>query len=310
MQTFTNYEQILESVKQTKTATVAIAGADASAIEAFHASRSFARALLVGEKAAIEKAAADIGVDLTADGFKIEEAGPDEASVAARAVELVRTGQAEMLMKGSVKTATLMHAVLDRQTGLRPAHGETLLSHVSCIKTATYPKLLFATDAGIVIYPTLEQKKAILRNALVAAAALGVKNPKVAPLCAVETVNEKMPETLDADALRRAGEAGEFGAAVVSGPMAMDVAVKKECAKKKKIDSPVAGDADILLYPNIAAGNIAVKSLLHLADAQVGGVILGATAPIILLSRADDADERLYSVAFSKLVAEHLARSA
>jgi phosphate acetyltransferase len=213
---------------------------------------------------------------------------------AAKAVALCRSGEAEALMKGSLHTDELMSAVVSSATGLRTEHR---ISHVLVMDVPTYPRPLFITDAAINIYPTLEDKVDILKNAIQLAHALNIPQPKVAILCAVETVNPKIPSTIEAAALCKMADRGQIDGAIIDGPLAFDNAISKEAAFVKGIRSPVAGEADILLVPDLEAGNMLAKQLAYLSRADWAGIAMGARVPIILTSRADSAEGRLASCA-------------
>jgi phosphate butyryltransferase len=248
-------------------------------------------ALLFGPAGEIKAAAQKAGVDVSP--FEVRDVEGD-AQIAAAAVEAVRSGEAGMLMKGSVPTGVTLKAVLDREKGLRS--GE-LLSHIACLEVPGHDRLLWVTDGGLNIRPDQPTKAAILANAVAALRRLGYERPNVAVLAAVEEVNPDMPETLDAAALTQMGERGQFGACEVDGPLALDLAVDEEAAKVKGVTSPVAGKADVFLVPDIHTGNIFAKGLIYLGGAKVGGMVAGAAAPIILLSRADTTETKLNSIA-------------
>ena len=216
-----------------------------------------------------------------------------EAECAARAVALVRQGRGSLLIKGRLSTGALLGAVVDRAGGIR---GDGLLSHVAILEVPAYHKLLYITDGGLVVAPGLEEKRAILRNALSLCRFLGYERPKAAALCAAETVSHRMPETGDAAALREEGERGDFGPCLVEGPISLDLATSAEAARLKGYCSPVAGDADILLVPSIAAGNLLGKALYGLAGGKMAGVVLGASVPIALNSRGASWEEKYNSI--------------
>jgi phosphotransacetylase len=230
----------------------------------------------------------------------------DSHAAAAKAVSLVREGQAEILMKGSLHTDELLSAVVARETGLRT---ERRISHVFIMDVPTYHKVLIVTDAAINIAPTLEDKADICQNAIDLASALGVMRPKVAILAAVETINSRMPATIDAAALCKMADRGQLTGAVVDGPLAFDNAISAEAAAIKGIRSGVAGDPDILLAPDLEAGNILAKQLTFLANADSAGLVLGARVPIILTSRADAVRARIASCAVAVRVA-HAQRNS
>jgi phosphotransacetylase len=225
---------------------------------------------------------------------------PDSHAAATRAVELVRQGKAELLMKGSLHTDDLLGAVVARETGLRTGRR---ISHAFIMDVPTYHKVLIVTDAAINIAPTLEDKVDICQNAIDLARSLGRETPKVAILAAVETVNSRMPATLDAAALCKMSERGQITGAVLDGPLAFDNAISAEAARIKGIQSKVAGDPDILLVPDLEAGNILAKLLSFLAKADSAGLVLGARVPIILTSRSDNVRSRIASCAVATLAA-------
>jgi phosphate acetyltransferase len=222
---------------------------------------------------------------------------------ATKAVALCRSGEAEALMKGSLHTDELMSAVVPSATGLRT---ERRISHIFAMDVPTYPRPLFITDAAINIYPTLEDKVDILKNAIQLAHALNIPQPKVAILSAMETVNPKIPGTIEAAALCKMADRGQITGAVIDGPLAFDNAISKEAALIKGIHSPVAGEADILLVPNMEAGNMLAKQLTYLGKADSAGIVLGAKVPIILTSRADSAEARMASCAVAAAFAHWL----
>jgi len=253
--------------------------------------------LLVGPRAKIAAAAAAAGIDL--ETLPIIDV-PHSHAAAAKAVELVREGQAEMLMKGSLHTDELMAAVVARDGGLRTARR---ISHVFVMDVPTYHKVLIVTDGAINIAPALEDKADICQNAIDLAISLGLAQPKVAILAAVETVTSKMPATVDAAALCKMAERGQITGGILDGPLAFDNAISAEAARIKGIRSAVAGDPDILLAPDLEAGNILAKQLSFLANADSAGLVLGARVPIILTSRADSVRSRIASCGVAMLVA-------
>jgi phosphotransacetylase len=258
--------------------------------------------LLVGPAAKIADAAKAAGINLK--DVQIIDA-PHSHAAAAKAVELVREGRAEILMKGSLHTDELMAAVVAREGGLRTARR---ISHAFIMDVPTYHKVLIVTDGAINIAPTLEDKVDICQNAIELAVSLGIEKPKVAILAAVETVTSKMPATIDAAALCKMAERGQITGGIVDGPLAFDNAISAQAAEIKGIRSNVAGDADILLTPDLESGNILAKQLSFLANADSAGLVLGARVPIILTSRADSVRSRIASCAVAALVA-HARRS-
>lgn len=255
--------------------------------------------VLVGPPHKIAAAAEKAGVSI--EGLRIEATEHSHAA-AAKAVELASSGAIRALMKGSLHTDELLGAVIAAQSGLRT---ERRISHVYVLDVPSYPKPLIVTDAAINIMPTLEQKRDICQNAIDLMHVLGVAEPLVAVLAAVETVNPAMPATLEAAALTVMAARGQITGAKVDGPLAFDNAINLDSARIKEIVSPVAGRADILVVPNLEAGNMLAKQLIYLAGADAAGLVLGARVPIILTSRSDTLRVRLVSAALAKLVAEH-----
>jgi phosphate acetyltransferase len=254
--------------------------------------------ILVGPKARIEAVAAQFGIDLS--GCEFVDA-PHSVGSAETAVRLAREGRAQMLMKGSLHTDELMAAVVKRETGLRTGRR---ISHCFIMDVPAIDRVVVITDAAINIFPTLEDKVHIVQNAIDLAHALGLEMPKVAILSAMETVNPQVPSTIEAAALCKMAERGQITGGVLDGPLALDNAIDLGAAKIKKITSPVAGQADILVVPDLEAGNMLAKSLSFMADADAAGIVLGARVPIILTSRADSVPTRLASCAVAALVAQ------
>jgi phosphate acetyltransferase len=261
------------------------------------ARRGIMRPLLIGPRDAILAAARDADVRL--DGFEIIEAASPHAAAAA-SVALVREGRAAALMKGSLHTDDLMAAVVAREGGLR---GTRRVSHVFLIDVPSYPKPLLVTDAAINIAPDLMTKADIVQNAVEFCHAMGIARPKVAILAAVETVNVKMQATMDAAMLCKMADRGQIHGAILDGPLAFDNAISLAAARIKKIESAVAGEPDILLCPDLEAGNMVAKQLAYLAHAEAAGLVLGARAPVILTSRADSVAARVASAAMASILA-------
>jgi len=254
--------------------------------------------IFVGPRSRIEAAARQADVDISR--YEIVDAPYSEAS-AARAVELVREGRAEALMKGSLHTDELMGAVVKRDTGLRTARR---VSHCFVMDVPSYPETLIVTDAAVNIAPTIEDKVDIIQNAIDLAHALHFKEVRVAILSAMETVNPKVASTIEAAALCKMADRGQITGAIVDGPLALDNAISLESVKIKKIESDVAGRANVLVVPDLEAGNMLAKSLSFLANADAAGIVPGARVPIILSSRADSVMTRLASCAVAVLVAQ------
>jgi phosphotransacetylase/acyl dehydratase len=255
--------------------------------------------ILIGPPEAIRAAAKQGNIDIS--GYEIS-AMPDAETAAAKAVDLVLAGSADAIMKGALHTDMLMHAVVSGPHNLRT---ERRVSHVFVMDVPTYPRALLITDAAINIYPNLEAKRDIVQNAIELAHALGIAMPRVAILSAVETVTPKIKSTLDAAALCKMADRGEITGGILDGPLAFDNAVSADAAKTKHIVSPVAGQADILVVPDLEAGNMLAKQLEYLADASGAGIVLGARVPIILTSRADKTLSRMASCAVALLLARH-----
>jgi phosphate butyryltransferase len=252
--------------------------------------------LLVGPAEDIKRVAAENHL-----GFRDDQIVSTETTreSAARAVELVRKEEADILMKGHLHTDDFLHAVLRAEVGLRT---DRLLSHVFVMQIPMYHKLLLITDAAINILPDMVQKAAIIQNAVDMLRQLGVDQPKVAALSAVETINPKIPSTVDAACLHKMAERGQIKGALVDGPMAFDNAISLEAAREKGMNSPVAGDVDVVLVPDLDAGNILYKNLEYLANARIAGIVMGARAPIVLTSRSDPPQARVHSLALANLI--------
>jgi phosphate butyryltransferase len=253
--------------------------------------------LLVGDREKIHEIAAKLRYNV-ADNAIIDAVS--EIDAAEKAVALIREEKGDFLMKGKLETAVLMRAVINKETGIRK---ESIMSHVAFFEVPAYHKLLGATDGGMIPYPTLEQKSSIIKNAVGLFRTLGYERPKIAVLAASETVNERMPETGDARALKESGEKGELGDCFVEGPISLDLTLSKESAAIKGYTSPVTGDADILVVPNIACGNILGKSLVYMGHAKMAGCIVGAKVPIVLTSRGASAEEKHLSILLSAALA-------
>lgn len=253
--------------------------------------------ILVGDRGIIESTSREIGLSL--DNIEVIDESED-VKAARLATELVSSGKADLLMKGLVGTPIIMKQVLDKEIGLRTGG---IISHVAVFDVDTYHKIFFVTDAAMNIAPSLEQKKGIIENAVALAHSLDIDNPKVAAVAANEKVAENMPATIEAKELENMNRSGEIKGCVVEGPFALDNAISKEAANHKGIEGDVAGDADILLMPDIEAGNILYKSLSFLANAKSAGIIVGTKAPIVLTSRADNDIAKLHSIALGVLLA-------
>ncbi len=261
--------------------------------------KEIVEAVLVGNPDEIKKVAKEHNVD--PDKFKIEkEEDPKNAII--KSIEIVKESKNTILMKGLVDTATYMRGILDKQKGLLPP-GQ-ILSHITVGEIPTYHKLLIFGDVAVIPAPDLEQKIAITKYAIEVAHALGIEMPKVALLAAVEKVSPKMPATTEAAIIAKMAERGQIGKAIVDGPLALDPAVSKEAAEIKKIKSPVAGDADILIFPNIESGNVFFKTITKLCKGEIAAIVTGTTHPCVLTSRADSEKSKLASIALATKLAE------
>ena len=252
---------------------------------------------LVGDEAQIRAIASEIGLDLS--GFEVINI-LDLAEASLKAVELVSTGKADLVMKGLVDTSIILKAVLNKEVGLRTGNA---LSHVAIFDVPTYHKILLVTDAAMNIAPDLMTKKQIIENSLFVTRALEIDKPNVGIIAAKEKVSEAMIATVDAGELVKMNQEGQITGCFVGGPFALDNAVSKEAAEIKGIKDPMAGDVDVLLCPTIEAGNVLYKALNFLANAQSAGIIVGAKAPVVLTSRADSDDSKLNSIALGVLMA-------
>ena len=299
---FKHFEEIAEAAKKLPVrGRMAVAGAAdkavlESVIEAYDG--GIVVPVLVGEKDAVSALLTELGRD--PGEFEIVQASRGEEGQ--KAVELFRDGKASVLMKGMIETREILKPVVNKENGLRTG---SVMSHVGFFdRVPGTDHFIIQTDGGMLLYPTLEEKKAIIENAVSALHAIGNECPKVAVLAAVEVVNPKMQETVDADALKQMNKNGEITGCIVEGPISYDLAMSKEIAAHKKYDCPYCGDFDVLVVPTIAAGNIIGKCWTVTCKALLGGIIVGAKAPIILTSRGSSAEEKFYSIAVAVLVAE------
>lgn len=261
------------------------------------ARRGLIEPVLIGPEDRITAVAQAEGIDLGT--YRVVPVA-DSRAAAAKAVEMARAGEVEALMKGSLHTDELLSAVVPSATGLRTSRR---ISHVFVMDVPSYPRMLLITDVAVNIYPKLKEKVDIVQNAIDLAHVLGIKEPKVAILSAVETVNPEIESTLEAAALCKMADRGQITGGILDGPLAFDNAISEQAAQTKKIRSPVAGKADILLVPDLEAGNMLAKQLCYLAGAEGAGIVLGARVPIVLTSRADSVRTRLASTAVMALVA-------
>ncbi|MCR5770670.1 MAG: phosphate butyryltransferase [Butyrivibrio sp.] len=298
-----SFDDILAKLKTTGKKKLAVAYAQdehvLEAVELAH-KKGIVDAVLVGDADKIAEIAKTLNMNL--DEYEVIDV-KDMQEAATCAVKLVHDGKADIYMKGSLDSKTFLKSVLNKEVGLRT--GQTL-SHVCVFEIPGIDRLLFLTDVAFLPYPTLEDKKQIIEYTVNVARACGVDMPKVAPLAAVEVVNPKMPVTVEADELTKACEAGEIKNCIVDGPLSMDLAIDPEAAKFKPgaESRKIVGDADILLFPDIHAGNLTYKTIVRLAKVKNGNILLGTKAPVILTSRSDSVDVKLNSIALAAVVAE------
>ena len=297
-----SFDEIIAKVKSKRMRKLSVAVAqDEPVLEAVKEAKEngIADAILVGDKEEIEKIAKTIDMDLS--DFEIVDV-KDVHEAALKAVEIVSSGKADMLMKGLVDSKTFLRCVLNKEVGLRTGN---LMSHVAIFETEKFDRLLFLTDVAFNTFPTLEDKVKIINNAAKVAHAIGIEEPKVAAVCAVEVVNKNMPNTVEANALSEMYKEGKFEGCIVDGPFALDNAISEESAHHKGVTVPVAGKADILLLPDIEAGNIMYKTLTYTTNSKNGCILVGTSAPAILTSRADSSETKMYSIALASLVSSH-----
>ncbi len=295
------FDEVLHKAKDYGPKKMAVASAGAEdVLKAVEAARKegLTDSILVGDKKEIIQIAEKMGINPA--NYEIIDK-PDKTETARCAVELVRNKKASILMKGMMGTARLLQAVLDKEIGLRT---NRLLSHVYTLEIKNYNRLLTMTDGAMNISPDLKQKAQIIQNAIYYAHSMGIKKPKVAIVAALELVNPDMPATIDAACLAKMSERGQIVGGIVDGPLGFDNAISKEAAEHKGIESPVSGEVDIVLVPNIESGNIFAKGLVYLAKAVPAGLLLGAKAPVVLVSRSDSAQSKLYSIALGVLMSE------
>ena len=298
------FDALLAKISECSMKKVSVANAqDDAVLEAVRAAKdkNIADAILVGDEDKIKEIAASKNIDVS--DFEIVDV-KDMIEAARTAVKLVHDGKADMYMKGLIDTKDFLRSVLDKEVGLRTGNP---LSHVAVFEVEGYDRLLFLSDVAFIPYPTLEDKVGIIKNTVEVAQACGIACPKVAPVAAVEVVNPKMPVTVEAAELTRLNEEGEIKNCIVDGPLSMDLAIDPEAAKHKAgaLDRKIVGDADILLFPDIHAGNLVYKAMVHMADCINGNVITGTKAPVILASRSDSYEVKVNSLALGALVAEY-----
>lgn len=301
-----NFDALLEKISTCSTKKIAVAVAqDDAVLEAVQAAkkRNIADAILVGDADMIKDIAASIDMDLS--GFEIIDV-KDTTEAALTAVKLVHDGKADMYMKGLIETKGFLKSVLDKEVGLRTGKP---LSHVALFEIEGYDRMFFLSDVAFIPYPTLEDKVGIIKNTVEVAHACGIECPKVAPVAAVEVVNPKMPATVEAAELVKLNEAGEITGCIVDGPLSMDLAIDPEAAVHKGATGrKIVGDADVILFPDIHAGNLVYKTLVHTAKVKNGCILTGTKAPVILTSRSDSFETKVNSIALAAIVAEELSK--
>lgn len=302
------FDDIIAKVKECGKKTVAVSVAqDEAVLEAVKAAKKqgIADAILVGDEAKIREIAASIDMDLSE--FEIIDE-PDMVAASLKAVKLAHDGRADMYMKGLIDSKNFLKSILDKEVGLRTGGP---LSHVCVFEIPGIDRLLFLTDVAFMTYPTLEEKVHIIENTIPVCKACGVDMPKVAPLAAVEVVNPKMPTTVEAAELTRMCNEGEIKDCIVDGPLSLDLAIDPEAAKHKgATDRKIQGDADVLLFPDIHAGNLVYKAIVHMVEVKNGCILTGTKVPAILTSRSDTFETKLNSIALAAVVAEEMKKNA
>ena len=302
------FDDLLSTVNQCSKKILSVSVAqDKAVLEAVKAAkeRNIADSILVGDEDKIRAIGEELGMNM--DEYKIIDE-KDNTAASLKAVKLVHDGEADMYMKGLLDTKTFLKSVLDKEVGLRTGKP---LSHVCVFEIPGIDRLLFLSDVAFMPYPTLEDKKAIIEYTVEIAKACGVDCPKVAPLAAVEVVNPKMPVTVEAAELTRMNEEGEITGCIVDGPLSLDIALYKEAAEEKgALGRKVAGDADILVFPDIHAGNLVYKAIVHMVDVKNGNILTGTKAPVILTSRSDSCEAKVNSIALAAVVAEAMKNKA
>jgi phosphate butyryltransferase len=297
---FSSFDELLDAARARCPVSIAVAAAhDPDVIEALKRARDLglAEGILVGNGERIRALARQAGFDIP-DSRIVNE--PDPAAAVRQAIALVREGRAGLLMKGKISTASLIRAVLDKDSGLR-THRQ--LSQVVVFQVPGFNRLMLLTDAAINIAPTLASKAELCRNAIGVACAIGIEKPNIAALCALEFVNPEMPATVDAAALCAMNRRGQLPGCYIEGPIALDAALSKFAAERKNIASPVVENTDIFLAPDIEAANILYRAIVYFAKAESGGIVVGARVPVVLLSRAETPETKVYSIAIGVLMA-------
>ena len=302
-----SFDEIISKVKECEMKTVAVSVAqDDAVLEAVREAKEkgIANAILVGDEAKIREIAASIDMDLT--GYEIIDE-PDMIAASLKAVKLAHDGKADMYMKGLIDSKNFLKSVLDKEVGLRTGGP---LSHVAVFDVPGVEQLLFLTDVAFMTYPTLEDKVSIINNTVPVCNACGIDMPKVAPLAAVEVINPKMPVTLEAAELTKMNEEGKFTGCIVDGPLSLDLAIDPKAAKHKgATDRKIQGDADVLLFPDIHAGNLVYKVMVRVEGAKNGCILTGTKVPCILTSRSDTFETKVNSIALAAVVAEEMKKN-
>lgn len=301
-----SFDDLLQKVNECSKKKVSVAVAqDKPVLEAIKLAkeRGIADAILVGDEAKIKEIAAEINMDLSQ--FEVINE-PDVQEAALKAVSLVHDKKADMYMKGIIDTKSFLKSILNKEVGLRTGKP---LSHVAVFELKTIDHLLFLTDVAFIPYPTLEDKVNIIQNTVEVCHACGLPNPKVAPLAAVEVVNPKMECTVEADELTKMNEEGKITGCIVDGPLSLDLAIDPEAAQHKGATGrKIVGDADVLLFPDIHAGNLVYKCMVHTTEFKNGCILTGTSAPAILTSRSDSTETKVNSIALAAIVAEAMAK--
>ncbi len=300
------FDALLAKIGECSVKKVAVANAqDDAVLEAVRAAKdkNIADAILVGDEDKIKEIAASKNINIS--DFKIVDV-KDMIEAARTAVKLVHDGEADMYMKGLIDTKDFLKSVLDKEIGLRTGKP---LSHVAVFEIEGYDRLLFLSDVAFIPYPTLEDKAGIIKNTVEVAQACGIECPKVAPVAAVEVVNPKMPVTVEAAELTKMNEEGQITGCIVDGPLSLDLAIDPEAARHKGATGrKIVGDADVILFPDIHAGNLVYKCLVHTANVKNGCILTGTKAPVILTSRSDEFETKVNSIALAAIVAEELSK--
>lgn len=302
-----SFDDILQQVSEIPTKKLSVAAAqDLPVMEAVKEAfvRKIAVPILTGDEAKIREIAKSLDWDLDADGIRVINE-PDVTEASLKAVKLVHDGEADMYMKGALESKTFLRSVLNKDVGLRTGK---MLSHVCVFEIKGFKRLFFLTDVAFMPYPTLEDKEQIINYTVKVCNACGIEQPKVAALAAVEVVNPKMPVTVEADQLSKWQDEGRIQNCIVEGPLSMDLAIDPEAAKHKAgaENRKIVGDADVLLFPDIHAGNLVYKTIVHMTEFKNGCILMGTKAPAILTSRSDSKETKINSIALAAVVAHHL----